>query len=147
VDRHAECLSRPRTWYGVTPFVGAGIGASYNTISSFQDTGLSDLPIGGDQIASSAYAKDSSKWNLAWALQAGLAYEVHPGLTMELAYRYIHLGDAQSGDLISYDGTNSINNPEKFKDLSSHDIKFGMRWALGEPAVAESSYPTLTRKY
>ncbi|MDQ0471233.1 outer membrane protein [Labrys wisconsinensis] len=136
------------TWYGITPFIGAGIGASYNTISNFQDNGMNDLVGGGDQINSSAYAKDSSKWNLAWALQAGLAYEVTPGLTMELAYRYINLGDARSGDIISYDGTNTINNPEKFKNLTSHDIKLGLRWALGEPIpAAEPEYPTLTRKY
>jgi opacity protein-like surface antigen len=133
------------TWYGFTPFIGAGIGASYNTISNFQDAGFTDLPGGGNQMQSLAYAKDASEWNFAWALQAGLAYEVRPGLTMELAYRYINLGDAESGGLVSYDGTNNINNRMKFKDLTSHDFEFGMRWALGEP-VAESVYP-ITRKY
>jgi len=43
---------------------------------------------------------------------------------------YISLGDAQSGDLISYDGTNNLNNPEKFKTLTSQDFKIGVRWML-----------------
>ena len=49
----------------------------------------------------------TTQWNLAWQLTAGLAYQVTPNLTIEAAYRYINLGNAQSGDLIAYDGTNT----------------------------------------
>ena len=37
---------------------------------------------------------NASKWNLAWAAYAGLAYKVTPGLSLELTYRYVNLGKA-----------------------------------------------------
>jgi opacity protein-like surface antigen len=120
------------TWYGITPFLGAGVGASRNTISNFKDVG-SNVGTAGDPMGltnSSSYGAESSKWNLAWALHAGLAYQVSPNFTVELAYRYIDLGKAQTGDIIGYDGRNEIFNPIEFKDITSHDVKFGVRWML-----------------
>jgi opacity protein-like surface antigen len=130
------------TWSGITPFVGGGIGFTRNTISNFTDLGSNSIP-----TTSVAYGKDHSEWDLAWALQAGLAYEVAPGLTLEFAYRYLNLGDAESGDLIASNGVNTIDNPMKFEDLISQDFKFGMRWMIGAAAepVQESAYPMVTK--
>lgn len=110
------------TWYSITPFVGAGIGLSRNTISDFTDVNTIAPQV--------AYGGTASKWSLAWALHAGLAYQVAPNFTVELAYRYLNLGSAQSGDLVTYNGTNLIYNPMEFNHLTSHDVKFGMRWAI-----------------
>jgi opacity protein-like surface antigen len=38
-----------------------------------------------------------STWNVAWALYAGSTYKVTPGLTLELAYRYLILAAARAG--------------------------------------------------
>lgn len=128
------------TWWCITPFVGVGIGTSRNTISGFTDNGLS---LG---VPSSAYAASASKWNFAWAVHAGLAYKVSPSLTMELAYRYVDLGDALSGDIIAYDGTNNVYNPMAFKHITSHDLKLGVRWAIDpEPAYLPPPPPLVTK--
>jgi opacity protein-like surface antigen len=111
------------TWYGITPFIGAGVGGSRNTISAYRDFGTYN------NSSSYAYADSASKWNLAWAVHAGLAYRVTPGLTVELAYRYVDLGSAVSGDVIAYNA-NRYYNPTDFKDITSHDVKFGVRWLL-----------------
>lgn len=111
------------TWGGVTPFVGAGIGLSRIGIHSFRDAG-----IGAGSVPALAYAESDYKWNVAYALHAGLAYEVTKNFTLELAYRYVYLGDGQSGDIIAYDGTNSIRNPMIFKGIDSHDLKLGVRY-------------------
>jgi opacity protein-like surface antigen len=118
------------TWYSFTPFVGAGIGASYNTISNFLDvcTTVSGCPGG-----SVAFADSASKWNFAWALHAGIAYKVNSNLSLEFAYRYVSLGDAVSGDIKAFDGTNNVNNPMEFRGITSHDLKFGARWLLEPP--------------
>ncbi len=58
-----------------------------------------------------AFGATESQLSLAWALYAGLGYQVTPSLTIEAAYRYLNLGNAHSGDLIAYDGTNTIDNP------------------------------------
>jgi len=112
------------TWSGFTPFVGAGVGTSRNTISSFGDTSVHT--IGGTQ--SDAYANAMSKWSFAWALYAGVGYKVTKNVTIELAYRYLDLGSASSGDLIGYDGTNNIYNPTEFRHLTSQDLKLGLRF-------------------
>jgi opacity protein-like surface antigen len=113
------------TWYSFTPFIGAGIGASYVTISNFTDV---NVPTAGV-----AFAADASKWNFAWAAHAGIAYQATPFLTLEFAYRYVHLGDGTSGDIVTYTGVNVINNPMEFRNLSSHDLKFGARWLMAPP--------------
>ncbi len=122
------------TWWCLTPFVGAGAGFSRVTIDHYRDN---NIIAGGGGVADAA-----SKWNFAWALHAGLAYKVTPGFTVELAYRYLSLGDGITGDVINLDGTNStIGNGTHFKDLTSHDLRLGVRWSLeldsGLPAAAD----------
>jgi len=111
------------TFRGVTPYIGAGIGASRNTISNFTDV---NVPVNGV-----GYGGTHSEWHLAWALHAGVGYQINDRVTLDLSYSYMHLGDAQSGDLIAYDGTNAIYNPMIFNDIRSHDIKLGLRYKFG----------------
>lgn len=113
-------------WHGISPYLGAGIGASRNTIHSFRDAGID--PFGNPTLA---YASSASKWNLAWALHAGMSFDVTDNLALDLGYSFVSLGDAQSGDIIAYDGTNNVNNPMHFKDIYSHDIKLGLRYQFG----------------
>jgi opacity protein-like surface antigen len=110
------------TWNGFTPFVGAGIGGSRNTIHSFQDVNTINTGV--------AFADTASKWNFAWALHAGVAYKISKNFTMEFAYRYVDLGDAESGDIYTYNGINAINNPMHFEHITSHDFRIGLRFNL-----------------
>ncbi|MGY8667329.1 outer membrane beta-barrel protein [Bradyrhizobium sp. UFLA05-109] len=122
------------TWWCVTPYVGAGIGGAYNRLSGFRDDGLAST--GGFQSSSVVYAADSGKWNLAWALHAGLAYKVTSNVTLDLAYRYISLGDAVTGPTNSFDGVTVVNRSAfTVKDLTSHDLTLGVRWNLDSPPV------------
>ncbi|MEJ2623693.1 MAG: porin family protein [Pseudolabrys sp.] len=124
------------TWYDITPFVGGGVGVSRNTISSFTD--VSNCSGGCGNPGTNTYFDTASKWSFAWALYAGLAYSVTPNVTIELAYRYLNLGDAETGSGHSYDGTYTYS-PYEFNDLTSQDIKLGVRFSFGadtEPAPA-----------
>jgi opacity protein-like surface antigen len=114
------------TWWCITPFIGAGVGASRNTISNFQDINTVNGGV--------AYAPNASKWNFAWAAHAGLAYKVNPSLTLELAYRYVDLGDGVTGALTDFTGF-TRGRTMQFKDITSHDLKFGVRWDLSSPPV------------
>lgn len=124
------------TWWCVTPFVGAGIGGSRNTISNFTDVNV--------PMASVLTGPTASKWNFAWALHAGLAYQVTPSLTLELAYRYVDLGDGVSGPFTAYDGSRTYD-PMTFKGITSHDLKLGVRWNLDSPQPVYAP-PPLIRK-
>ena len=129
------------TWWCITPFVGAGVGAARVTIANFTDTGINNISGEG---ASFATAPSGSKWNLAWAAHAGLAYKVNPNVTLELAYSYVNLGEGQTGVLSTFDGTTS-GNVFKVKDITSHDLKLGVRWNLDTPP-AYAPPPPLIRK-
>lgn len=131
------------TWWCITPFVGAGVGMSYNTISNFTDIGANGTYLYGT-VPSAAYASSASKWNLAWAAHAGLAYKVNPNLTVELAYSYMNLGDGLTGSLTTKDGR-TANQAMTFKDITSHDVKFGVRWNLDAGPVYAAP-PPLMRK-
>ena len=110
-------------FHGITPYVGAGLGASYNTISHFRDINIIN---GGG-----AYADDESEWNLAWALHAGVGIEATERMTVDLGYSFVSLGDAKTGELRNDDPAFDIpNDGFEFKDLYSHDFKLGVRYAL-----------------
>jgi opacity protein-like surface antigen len=130
------------TWGVFTPFVGVGIGGSWNTISNFMDI-CTTCPGGGV-----AHGVSASKANFAWAAHAGVAYKVTNNVTIEFAYRYVDLGDALSGDLVTYLGQNNVNNPMHFRNITSHDFKFGVRWFLDSGPKYEpmQSYPPLMRR-
>jgi opacity protein-like surface antigen len=128
------------TWNGLTPFIGAGVGFAHNSIANFVDI---NTPKGGV-----AFAPEDSKTNLAWAVHAGVAYDVTPNFKVEVAYRYLNLGDAQTGVVRTYQGACTQCAGFKFKDIDSHDIKIGMRWMIGEPiAVSPVANAPIIRKY
>ena len=103
-------------------------------VSNFVDQGVGSLfPPGSGIGPSTAYADTASKWNFAWALHAGLAYQVSPSFTVELAYSFVNMGDGITGDLKAFDGTNNVVNPMTFKNITSHDVKLGVRWNLDSP--------------
>jgi opacity protein-like surface antigen len=120
------------TWHGLTPYVGAGIGTSRNTISHLRDI---NTPNGATW-----YANDASKWNLAWALHAGVGYEVTDQLTLDLAYRYVDLGDARTGAFHDARGNAASIEPMHFKRITSHDVLLGLRWNFGSVAGFDDTY-------
>jgi opacity protein-like surface antigen len=105
------------TWNCFTPFVGAGIGAARNTLSDFTDV---NVPTGGRGIG-----RNTSEWHPAWALHAGVAYNVTKNFKVELAYRYLDLGSV-SDSIDCIGGCNA--DSYKFNRLTSQDIKLGLRW-------------------
>lgn len=122
------------TWWCLTPFVGAGIGYSRNTISNWRDI--------NNQTGATAYSDSRSQWEMAWALHAGIAYKVTPNFTAEFAYRYVNLGDFATNDMIGFNGQNASFNPIYLNGVTSHDFKLGLRWNLSpnEP-IAQIAAP------
>jgi len=131
------------TWWCVTPYIGAGVGTSRNTISNFTDIGVNGTFLFGT-VPGLASASSGSKWDLAWALHTGLAYRVTPNMTVELGYSYMNLGDGVTGALVTKDGV-TANQAMTFKDITSHDLKLGVRWNFEseQPVYAP---PPLVRK-
>jgi opacity protein-like surface antigen len=135
------------SWYGITPFVGAGVGWAYQRLHNFETSTLNiydspGIPVG----VSGGTLRDKSKGNFAWALHAGLGYDVTPNVKLELGYRYLNFGSTRTGQIDCFCGASYQGL--KVKDLESHDVKLGMRWALGGGVAAPAYEPEpLIRKY
>jgi opacity protein-like surface antigen len=107
------------TWNCLTPFIGAGVGVAFNTLSDFADSGT------GTSSGGLGFGQNPTETHLAWALHAGLSYAVTQNFTVELAYRYLNYGSIS-------DTVNCIGgcHPDSFKwdNLSSNDLMLGFRW-------------------
>ena len=118
------------TWYGVTPFIGAGVGTAFHHTSAMTDFGAGTAAGGAGIIR----AHDSN--SLAWALHAGLAMDVTPNLKLEVGYRYLNLGNAKTGTLSCFNQDDCPGTVYKFKNIEAHDVKVGFRYLLGGVAAA-----------
>ena len=79
-------------------------------------------------LQSSYFADGASTTNLAWAIHAGVAYKVTNNFTVELAYRYLDMGKAVHGQGHFYDGTPTGISTFQFRDMTSQDVRLGVRW-------------------
>ena len=95
------------TWYGLTPYVGAGAGGAMVRVTDVQGPLVSE---------------NNSRWNLAWAGMAGVAWTVAPNVQVDFGYRYMNLGKGESG------GPNEVT----FKNLGGHEMRVGLRWHFND---------------
>jgi opacity protein-like surface antigen len=100
------------TWWGLTPYIGAGLGGAWVQVSEFRVEST-----GGDSRIR------SDNWNFAWAYMAGLSYRLSGNYLIDVGYRHVNMGDAITGK-------DSLDNQLKFKKLSSDEIRVGLRFTL-----------------
>lgn len=103
------------TWYGATPYIGAGAGVAQVRVSDY--TSL---------VAPAVAGGSNSQWNFAWAVMAGLGYAISPNMVMDVGYRYISFGDATTADAAG---------AAVLKDLAAHEVRVGVRWSFDDFAV------------
>ena len=116
------------TWHGITPYVGGGVGFATITTMGYKDI---NVPQGAFWYAQ----KDKTTTNFAWALYAGLAYDVTPQLTLDFGYRYTDLGSVYTGAVT--DNTD-VERGLEIRDITSHDLLFTARYRLDR---AQPVYP------
>jgi len=98
-------------WYGVSPYIGAGAGVGYMTVSDYSST-----------VAPPFSGGDHSQWNLNWAAMAGLGYPISPNLKLDVGYRYLNFGDVETAS----DAFGRMT----FKNLAAHEVRVGVRWSF-----------------
>lgn len=101
------------TWYGFTPYVGAGIGGALLQVTEFHQVsvpGPFDTPRG-------------SKWNFAWAAMAGVGYNLSQNFLLDIGYRYINLGEVRSE-------ISSVNNWLNVEGVAAHEVRLGVRYLI-----------------
>lgn len=117
------------TWDCWTPFVGFGAGGAYNTLADFSDLNTTN---GGR-----GFGRNSSEWHLAWALYAGLTYNVSDSLKVDLSYRYLNYGSIT--DAVDCKGGCNADS-YKFGDLHSNDFMLSLRVACCDVDTKRARY-------
>ncbi len=110
------------TWYGLTPFIGAGVGLAYTGMNGLTDNG-----------AGNGFAADSKKTSFAWAIHAGVGYWINERLKLEASYRYLNTGTFTSNPIICEATAGCFFEQQSFKS-ASHDFRVGMRWMFADAA-------------
>jgi opacity protein-like surface antigen len=113
------------TYYGLTPYVGGGLGLNMNTLTgtaSYNETangqpyaadltnatpfpstwvnaqGQALAPQPGVTFAPQYWNRSirTTTWSMAWALSAGIAYKITPSMTLDIGYRYLNSGSVNT---------------------------------------------------
>ena len=146
------------TWYGVTPFVGGGVGVARNWLYGMTDQGQVSFN-GGGTSPSGGFFGNGASTNFAWALMAGLDFNVTQNLKLELGYRYLNLGKIGSGGSNCANGTGAGNGfgsncgggvtnfVSSRTELASNDFRIGLRWMLGDTYAPPPPEAPLVRRY
>lgn len=137
-------------WYGFTPYVGAGAGFALNTVASLTDVGAGSTAFDSRGNGGLGFAPTRSVTNFAFAGMAGVSYDITQNVKLDIGYRYLNMGEAQSGK-IACTTANSVCERQKYR-LASNDFRVGLRWMFSAPppvmpAAYEPPPPPLVRKY
>jgi opacity protein-like surface antigen len=121
------------TWYCITPYIGAGVGTAQVKVANFTDSGVATLfPAGSGVGPSMVSAATGSQWNFAWALHAGLSYQVTQNMSVDLGYSYVNMGSGATGIDSAFDGS-AGGHVFQYHNITSQDVKLGVRWNLWNP--------------
>lgn len=108
-----------RPLMGFTPYVGAGIGMAHNVLSRHVVTTFDAAT--GLETAERFPGGDS--FNFAWALMAGVGYQLSNNFTLDLGYRYVSLGDVKTR---SYGDGTGVD----VESIGAHEVRLGVRYVF-----------------
>ncbi len=128
----------------LTPYLGAGVGIVNHKMATLTDQSVqgpyniaTPALYSGQTFAFNTYFADKSRTNLAWALMAGVGIDVTKNVKLELGYRYLNMGKAETGYAeLSGQAGNAPGLAAQIKDIDSHDFRIGMRWMLNGDCCA-----------
>lgn len=128
---------------GLTPYVGAGLGASYVSWDSYQSvntctranvaTNACYAPgnanyvaagTGGTSSVSTVTYEGDQSWRFSYAIMAGLSYDLAENLKLDAGYKYTNIA---SGPIINdIGGGASVDHEE----LGVHAFRVGLRYQI-----------------
>ena len=111
---------------GFVPYVGAGLGFAYHR--------LGDVTIADPSTPNTIFG--DTKLSFAWALMAGVGYQITDRAILDIGYRYIDLGLARS---TNYDSALSYD-PRLGVTERAHEFKVGIRYHFGTDCCAQTAY-------
>jgi opacity protein-like surface antigen len=109
------------SWWGVTPYVGGGIGYSWLKPADFASTFPPPPLLPATSIT------DSSRWSPSWAVMAGLSYAITPVFLIDASYRYLDIGEARQS---AVSNTTSPITYVKYGSWTTQEIRLGLRYLI-----------------
>lgn len=117
------------TWYGITPYIGAGVGFNsvhqkasqnyfYANQNAYNPTFTDPYTLGTYSIYLDQ-SRTSNSIQLAWAGMAGVSYAITPHLAADVGYRYLGLGNVTT--FTSFAG-------KQQKYLTAQELRVGLRY-------------------
>lgn len=119
------------TWSGVTPYVGAGLGIANLGVSgsnNYLNAGVAPAGSITDSVTGTVYTFDYKHatakhyYNFAYALMAGVSYDINNNAKVDLGYRY-----ANAGRYLTYGPVSAVATR---KTLDSHEVRVGVRYMI-----------------
>ena len=107
------------TYYGFTPYVGAGLGGAHVSWDDLHNTiaGVTTVHEGSDN------------WRFAWALMAGTAYCLTDSLKLDVGYRFSHINGGRMFELAPVTGPGA--GPGFDDGFNVHEARAGLRYQFG----------------
>lgn len=96
---------------GFSPYVGAGVGFAY--MNWDYNGGLGN------------YSNEDVRF--AYALMAGLSYDINPNWTVDAGYRFFNIPE---GNFV--DDNAALSGDIRYEDLASHELRLGVRYTFGD---------------
>lgn len=107
------------TYYGFTPYVGAGIGGAHVKWDTLHNT-----------IAGTTTDHEGSEnWRFAWALMAGTSYCLTDNLKLDVGYRYSRINGGRMFELAPTTGPGA--GPGFDNGFNVHEARAGVRYQFG----------------
>lgn len=113
------------TYYGFTPYVGAGIGGAHVKWDDLHNT------IAG----ATTIHEGSENWRFAWALMAGTSYCLTDNLKLDVGYRYSHVNGGRMFELAPVVGIGA--GPGFDNGFNVHEARAGLRYEFGDSGCSQ----------
>ncbi len=101
--------------YGLTPFIGGGVGYANVRLDNVTATSIGT---GGAGFTPGQVAFDDEDTSFAYSLTAGVSYDISRNVTLEVAYRYLDFTNVQIQD---------ANGNRTDDNIDNHQINVGLR--------------------
>lgn len=113
------------TWHGITPYVGAGIGAAQVKWNNLSNT------VG----AVTTTHAGATTGRMAWAVMAGASYCLTEKAELDLGYRYTRVSGGRMFEYAPAAG------PGFDKGLNVHEVRAGLRYSFGAKGASNRCAP------
>jgi opacity protein-like surface antigen len=122
-------------YWGVTPFLGAGLGVADNALSGVSEQSVA-VSRTSPAIPAVGVFSNASRTNFARALTAGFDFDIAPNLKLEASYRYLNLGSIALGGLHCATGCGGAVAASSRGAFVSNDLRIGLIWLVPGPQLA-----------